>query len=70
MIGCDDMQKDTFFILVLIMLLIIGLFFLYMGYSEFFADMKNTRGYTHIINHLTKHLKEHITGIAINLMKK
>ena len=39
------MQKDTFFRLVLIMLLIIGLFFLYMGYSEFFADMKNTRGY-------------------------
>ena len=39
------MQKDTFFRLVLIMLLIIGLFFLYMGYSEFFADMKNTRVY-------------------------
>lgn len=39
------MQKDTFFRLVLIMLLITGLFFLYMGYSEFFADMKNTRRY-------------------------
>ena len=39
------MQKDTFFRLVLIMLLIIGLFFLYLGYSEFFADMKNTSGY-------------------------
>lgn len=39
------MQKDTFFRLFLIMLLITGLFFLYMGYSEFFADIKNTKSY-------------------------
>lgn len=54
-IGCDNMEKNTFFRLFLIMLLVTGLFFLYMGYSEFFANIKNTKGYKTTVGYFMKY---------------
>lgn len=39
------MDKNIFKRLVLILLLITGIFFLYMGYREFFADIVSTKNY-------------------------
>lgn len=39
------MNKNTFLRLILILFFITGLFFLYMGYMEYFADIKKTKDY-------------------------
>ncbi len=39
------MNKNTFLRLILILFFITGIFFLYMGYMEYFADIKKTKAY-------------------------